>query len=138
MPRLPQPTWSQFAAKLIVALALAYFFARWLTADAAADHVRAAALTHEAYLADFETYRAGLTTGSRSFTFNAFLSSLLVVGLFGLYELLAHGVALVLERVVPAPGGPGEAPRGDGPARWPSPAPPTPREAQPGPHDSAV
>lgn len=102
--RPPLPTWSQATAKVAILLLMVFFFGRWITGDAVASRERAATLTMETYVAEFETYKASLTADtSTSFAFNLGVAWFLVAGVFLAYELLAQGIAFVLERAARGP-----------------------------------
>ena len=105
-PRLAS-TGSQLAAKFVVAVAFAVLLAFAMASSMAEKQALAASLTPESYLADFEKYRASLSQRSRPWAFTFTISIITAVGFFGLYEIVGHALARVIDRFRPhAEGGP--------------------------------
>ncbi len=94
--RVSAPASGIMLGKCLVVLVAGTAFG-WLLAGQAAEAVaRGKALTKAAYLADFESYRAGLLNSDSGIAVYVPVCIALLAIVFGLYELLGRGLAWVL------------------------------------------
>ncbi|HET8649723.1 MAG TPA: hypothetical protein VFL95_06765 [Gemmatimonadales bacterium] len=66
--------------------------AQAITVSEQHDYDRGAALTRQEYQANFDSYRADLLTGRHALIGNLAIAAVLLVGAFGLYEVLGYAV----------------------------------------------
>jgi len=89
--------------KIIVILILGSLAGYFAEMSARADYEKGKSLTREAYLADYDKYRAELTDSEPSPVAFAVLVSLLVMlAAFGLYELAGKVLGAVIGRILDA------------------------------------
>ncbi len=88
------------AGKLVVIVLAAIIAGQAYHKDVLANNEKYSTITVEEYTAGFEDYRAGLQEEEWPLWGNIALIGILSVGFFTLYELLGHGVGLLLRSIV--------------------------------------
>jgi hypothetical protein len=96
--RVPAHTSRVILSKAIVILLSGVAFGYAIIKDSARDFARGTALTKEAYLADFEHYRAALLAKEPNVALYLVVAVGMVGMLFGLYEALSRLVAWALTK----------------------------------------
>lgn len=79
-------------AKMFIALAVALVVGYAVGVSTAQDAERGRSLTLKAYIADFERHKANLESSDMPMAAAVVAGVIMVVGTFGLYELLAFGL----------------------------------------------
>jgi hypothetical protein len=82
-------------AKFVLVLAAALRAARAFTASQHADYARGEALTREAYIAEYEQYRADLMDDRDGVGLNFLFLGVFMAGIFTIYELGGYALARV-------------------------------------------
>jgi len=86
----------KIVARLIVALVLGCVVGYAVGKSMASDAARGQSLTLKEYIADFENHKKELIKNDLPMPFSVVLGTLLIMLVFGLYELLVFGVDRLL------------------------------------------
>lgn len=101
--------------KLVLIVLAGVWAGQALTRSNRDDFERAESLTREAYLAEYEQYRAALMDNSTSVTFNVLIFVFFFAGIFAIYEVAGYGLGVLSGRLARSPaqeGGPAAAAAG--------------------------
>ena len=104
-------------ARVVVALLLGALLGYVIGNSIESDAERGKTLTLKQYVADFETYKENLVSSEVPMAATVVVGMIIIALLFGVYELLAFGVATALHAVAPRRS-PGEPPAGLPPPPW--------------------
>ncbi len=86
-------------AKGVVTLLLGVLFGYAIGGSLARDAARGRALTRDEYIADFERFKAKLESKEAPMSISILSGVVMTLGTFGIYELLALGLAKVIGAV---------------------------------------
>ncbi len=92
-------------AKSVVTLLIGALFGYAIAGNVARDAARGRALTKDAYVADFERFKAKLETSEVPTPVAIVSGVVMALGAFGIYELLALGLAKAIGAVAGRLGG---------------------------------
>ena len=111
------PHGHMIGARIVLALLLGALLGYAIGNSMENDAERGKTITLKQYVADFESYKEELVSSEVPMAATVVMGMIIVVLLFGVYELLAFGVARALHAVAPRRS-PGEPPAGLPPPPW--------------------